>query len=155
MEQEIKQKDYLFTKKQRLLILLLGFLILAHIVASNFHWGTSIDNFYRPYSSIIFILVVTGPVAFLKKQNWKNKLRIIVLCFVLSFIIFNTYLHLGHLFDLKESVISAVDTSFDLQLVEAMVRWDIYYRIGKILLLDVFAIFTFVSINYTLNKIKD
>jgi hypothetical protein len=62
---------------------------------------------------------------------------------------------LGHLFDLKESVISAVDTSFDLQLVEAMVRWDIYYRIGKILLLDVFAIFTFVSINYTLNKIKD
>jgi len=135
-------KQYLFSKTQRLLIALFGLLIIAHTVVSNLNWKTSVDNFYRPYSTVIFIIIITLSLYFLKKENWKQKLRVIVLLSMTSFILFNTFLQLGSYFNGQNMG------------VEHFNAWGIY-RMSKIILLDIFAIFTFFAINYTINKLED
>jgi hypothetical protein len=85
MEQEIKQK-IIFYKKTKIINIVTWFFILAHSVASNFHWGTSIDNFYRPYLQLFYFSCYWSSCFF---EETKLEKQIKNHCSLLCFVFYN------------------------------------------------------------------
>ena len=159
--------NYLFKRGHRGALFIAGALYIGHLLYVTYlknAWQITPDNLYTPYSEIILALVMIVTLSLIKRANWKVKIKIVALVATLSFLAFNTVFQLDGLFDQgtkytsKERAKNASgETTFDH--IEQMSPWiknDLHfvisYRIWAILLLDLIAIFGFMSVNKILDS---
>lgn len=159
-------REYLFTEIQRMSIALLAILYAAYTLYTASSFELQPDQFFKPYSKIAFVIALAACLAFVQRQNWKQQIRILTLAAVLIFIFFNTSLQLSNFFEVGTQITdldNAKNTAGQLQFdnidklsswIASRIQFESSYRLGKILLLDIFAIFAFIAINRTIDKIK-
>ena len=112
------------------------------------------EQFFRPYSKILFVLLIAVTLIFIKYKNWKSKIKVLTLIATLTFIFYNTSLQLQNFFESGTRIFGEVKFS-QFETMGPYVDFQIYYRLGKIVLLDLFAIFAFFAINKTVNEVEE
>lgn len=159
--------NYLFKIWHKGALLIIGALYIAHLLYVTYlknEWQITPNNLYTPYSEIILAVVIIVTLSLIKRPNWKVKIKIIALVVTLSFLAFNTVFQLDSLFDQGTKYTSkdraknaSGETTFDH--IEQMSPWiknDLHfvisYRIWAIVLLDLIAIFGFMSVNKILDS---
>lgn len=136
----------------------------AYLLFDTGSYALNPEQFFRPYSKILFVLFITFILMIIKYKNWKSKVKILTLWATLIFILFNTFLQLQNLFTKGSEIVNYITKLEDPTIanIEALNPWiasktqfEIYYRLGKIVLLDIFAIFAFFAINKTVNELEE
>lgn len=150
--------NYLFNKTQRYFFILLAILYCIFSLYTCEDLKLNANIYFQPYSNIVFVFAVAVALFLMKRKNWKTKIKLLTLAVVLIFMTFNTMLQLHIMHNVGSKILNeerAMSTekiiSFDN--VEKQSKWianeiqfEVYYRIGKIILLDILAIFAFFAI---------
>ncbi len=143
-------KKYLFNIHQRVLILALGISYILFILYESPNYTFSLNSAMRPYSTILFVSVMFFLLAFMSRNNWKQKIKILLLLSVLVFMYFKTADQLDSFYSIskKRATLILIKNSL------SFVNFWTYYHLGKILMLNIFAIFTFYAVNKTVDGIE-
>jgi len=160
-------KKYLLSKMQKIAVLAVALSYVSYLLFDASSYALSPEQFFRPYSKIFFVLCIALALVFMKRNNWKSKIKLLTLATTLVFIFYTTSLQLQYFFESGNRYLDfelAKNTAGDLKFenIEKMSSWikneihfQIFYRIGKIILLDLFAIFAFFAINKTINELEE
>jgi len=132
---------YLLSKKARIIVACLWLISLLYLLASH-DWNPlgSLDNFHRPISQMVLITLFLYWLIKIKKTNWKNDLRLYILCLGLTIAFFTTYVQLSAYFNFTSDLIYNSELNLGSEAIKTAIDSRHAYRIGKILLFDVFVI---------------
>jgi hypothetical protein len=132
---------YLFSGKAKFAILLVVVLWIAFSSPGLLGGEVQVDNFLRPYSTGLLVLIFCLWFFRIKRKNWKSSVRVATLFAVLTMMIFVTSIQLAMLHNTQ----LAVETA------------DIFlrYRLGQVLIYDILGIFAFFAVSATVNKMSE
>ncbi|MFH1546299.1 MAG: hypothetical protein ABIE14_02900 [Patescibacteria group bacterium] len=113
--------------------------------------ATSLSDWCKKILLMVsFICLATLTLA--KKNSWEKMIRIIVLVFTVAFIYFNTSIQLLIFFKVANQITNP--EVYNAWISDQIDFWTMY-EIWKIIFMDFFAVFLFLAVNKTLDKIKD
>ncbi len=139
---------------QKITVIAIGLLYIAYTLVETDLNALSAEQFFQLFSKILFVLSIAIIFVLLKHKNWKQKIRLLTLVATLTFIFYNTSIQLQNFFEKGTRIFSEVKYS-QLETMGPYVNFQIYYSLGKIVLLDLFAIFAYFAINRTLNDLQE
>lgn len=140
---------------QKIAVAIISLSYVGYTLFETESYALNPEQFFRPYSKILFVLLIAITLTFIKHKNWKSKIKVLTLVTVLTFIFYNTSLQLQNFFEMRTRIFSNDITFEQISLLGPLADFEIYYRIGKIVLFDLFAIFAFFAINKTVNEIEE
>jgi hypothetical protein len=157
---------YLLNTKARVLtILMLGaFAFLTVVQTQDFTLDKS--DYYRPYSVLIFALLIAISLLSMRKDQWRAKVKILTLTVTVSMMLFVTTVQLNSLHGWGEEYLNYERTKnkqgeYNFENAASMSQWvsneinlSIAYRLGKIILFNSLAVFIFYAVNKTVDSIK-
>lgn len=161
-------KTYLFKGLHRAAFLLAAILYTAHALYNQYLLGgyaaPDPETLYRPYSQILFVWGILLCLFFMKKKNWQTKMHILTITVLLTVMSFVTTTQLTQLHNSRGIILDMERTSrtqdfVNWAAIENMSHWVaneltyvITYRVGKIILFDILAIFAFFAISKVIKE---
>lgn len=145
---------YLLTITHKATLVILTLAYIAYIIYNADSLAFSSTQFFHPYTKILFILIIVIALLLMKNKNCKNKMKILTLIAVAVAMFFVTSLQLHALFDFNSKIFKSDLTYEQTGFLAPVVYSQIYYRIGKIVLFDIFTIFCFWAINKTIDDVE-
>ncbi len=161
-------KTHLFKRLHRAAFLFAAILYTAHALYNQYLLGgyaaPDPEDLYRPYSKIFFVWVTFLCLFFMKKKNWQTKIHILTIIVLLTVMSFVTTTQLNQLHSSRSTIIDierTENTSGEQQFnnIESMSHWitnevaySITYRVGKIILFDILAIFAYFAISKVIKE---
>jgi hypothetical protein len=98
----------------------------------------SFQGFYRPLPHIILLGLFLLWLVKIKQANWKNNLKLFIVCSGLTLIFTTTFIHTSQYNDLLTQLLNLLSDT-NLESFQAITESFSRYHISKIILFDIFA----------------
>lgn len=130
---------------QKIILAIFVCMYLFVLFWSSDSYALDLEQQFRPYSKAVFVVVIGCVLFFMKRKNWKSKLKWLVLMSILTVMMMTLSYHFNWLWDAASTILNS--GAYDVDLADSLLNFYVLSTIGKLFFIISIGIFAFWSIS--------